>query len=509
MAEAALATSSAPAGAILRARGVGKLFSGVRALGGVDFDLAPGRVHALIGENGAGKSTFAKIIGGVHEASEGTLELEGRQVSFPSPLAAQRAGVSLIHQEPLSFPHLSVAENISLGLPGAGALSRMRWARENARARALLDELGVDLAVTRPMGGLPIADQQMVEIATAIAADSRILIMDEPTAPLTPREVALLFAIVRRLRDEGRAIIFISHRLEEVREIADDFTVFRDGALVASGRVGNVTNADLIHMMIGRELLDREHESAATTARVLAVAGLSSAGRFADVSFELHRGEVLGMAGLVGAGRTDVAQAIFGALPIEGGEIRLHDRLVRFATPAEAIAAGLAYVPEDRAQDGIFASLSVAENVTAAVPGRFSRRGVIRPRAERALVGEALSRMSVRLASPRQTIATLSGGNQQKTILGRWLLADPEILILDEPTRGIDIGVKAEFYAEIRKLAAEGRAILLISSELPEILALSDRVVVMCEGHVTATLTQAGASEARIMAAAVPGGEGS
>jgi len=491
---------------IVEARGIGKVFHGVRVLGGIDLDIHPGRVHALLGENGAGKTTFARIIAGVYRPTEGVVKVAGNPVSFANTLAAKQAGISLIHQEPQSFPHLSVAENISFGLQNTPSLSRVRWKEVNDKARALLDDLAVTLDETRLMGGLPIADQQLIEIATAFAQDSRVVIMDEPTSPLTPAEVKVLFEIVERLRDDGRAIVFISHRLEEVRMICDDYTVFRDGARVAGGQVAEVSDEDIIRMMIGRDLLTEHHRSAATDTVALKVEGLRVAGRFEDVSFTVHRGEVVGMAGLVGAGRTDVAQAIFGILPLDGGSVEIHGKRRQMASPSEAIANRIAYVPEDRARDGIFSSLPVAQNITAAGAALISRHGILRRHDERRLVARSIAEMSVRLASPEQAIGQLSGGNQQKVILARWLLLDPEILILDEPTRGIDIGVKSEFYAEIRKLAEEGRAIVFISSELPEILALSDRVLVMCEGRITAELSHDEASEERIMLAAVPRG---
>lgn len=490
---------------ILSARGLSKQFAGVEVLSEVDLDLMPGEIHALLGENGAGKSTFAKIIAGVHRPTRGTVTLNGRAVEVTSPIVAQRLGITLIHQEPLSFPDLSVAENLVLGLQDGAPLSRVPWGQMARDARRLMDLLGVEIDVTRTMRGLSIADQQMVEIARALASDSRLILMDEPTAPLTPKEVATLFTIARRLRDEGRAIVFISHRLEEVRALCDRVTIFRDGAKVATDRTANLSDADIIRLMIGRPLKEYMHKASTTIGDVaLNVEGLGREGLFRDISFTLRKGEIVGLGGLVGAGRTDVARALFGIAPADQGCVEVNGRAVRIADPSQAIGLGLAFVPEDRAQAGIFRSLSVEHNISAAVPGRIAPQGIIRRRMETALARQSVARLSIRLATLRQPIGELSGGNQQKAILARWLLTDPRILILDEPTRGIDIGVKAEFYDMIGALAAEGRAILLISSELPELLALCDRVLVMAEGRLIAELPRGVATQESIMQAAVP-----
>jgi rhamnose transport system ATP-binding protein len=491
--------------ALLSARGISKQFAGVEVLTDIDFDLGTGEIHALLGENGAGKSTLAKIIAGVHRPTRGTLSLNGREVEVPSPHAAQDLGVTLIHQEPISFPDLSVAENLVLGREDGGPLSRVPWAAMVAEARRLMDVLGVRLDVTRPMRGLSIADQQMVEIARALASDARVIIMDEPTAPLTPKEVATLFDIARKLKADGRSIIFISHRLSEVRELCDRVTIFRDGRKVATDRTGNLSDTDIIRLMIGRAVKDYHGKGSTRAGEVaLKVTGLTHPGLFRDISFTLHKGEVLGLGGLVGAGRTDVARALFGIAPAASGTIEVDGRPVAIRNPSDAIDVGLAFVPEDRAVAGIFRSLSVEDNITAAVPGKIAPRGVISRAMERSLASDYVQRLRIRLASIRQPIGELSGGNQQKAILSRWLLTDPHVLILDEPTRGIDVGVKAEFYEMIGQLAHDGRAILLISSEMPELLSLCDRILVMSEGHLTADIPRAEASEEAIMTAAVP-----
>lgn len=487
------------------ARGIAKTFGGVDVLHGVDLDLAGGEVHALLGENGAGKSTFARILAGVHRPSRGVIRLAGLPLDLASPLEAQRRGITLLHQEPISFPDLSVAENLFIGRTGAPALGRVRWRAMAQDARRLMASLDVGVDVERPMRGLSIADQQMVEIARAVAGDSRLIIMDEPTAALTPREVETLFQIVRRLRSDGRAIVFISHRLEEVRAIADRVTVFRDGAKVATAPTGDLTDEAIIQLMIGRPLSELHHgEARLPGAIALSASGLTLPGRFADISFEIRRGEIVGLGGLVGAGRTDVARAIFGIAPATEGRLGIHGEPAVIASPRDAVRRGMAYVPEDRAIAGIFRTLPTIHNITAAAPARFAPRGFIQHGLERSVASQAVAQLRIRLASLRQPVGDLSGGNQQKTILARWLLTEPDILILDEPTRGIDIGVKAEIYGIVNALASEGKAILLISSDLPELLALSDRILVMCEGRITAELPRSVADQAAIMAAAVP-----
>ncbi len=490
---------------LISARGISKSFAAVEVLRDVDLDLMPGEIHALLGENGAGKSTFAKILAGVHRPTTGSLSMSGEAVEVTSPIVAQKLGITLIHQEPISFPDLSVAENLVLGRHDGGWLSRVPWAQMVRDAAAIMDLLGVRIDVTRPMRGLSIADQQMVEIARALASDSRVIIMDEPTAPLTPKEAETLFTIARRLRDEGRTIIFISHRLEEVFALCDRVTIFRDGNKVITDTVGALTEADIIRHMIGRPLKEYMHKQGSVIGDVaLAVQGLTLPGVFSDISFTVRKGEIVGLGGLVGAGRTDVARALFGVAPASSGVVTVNGQAVSITDPSQAIGLGLAFVPEDRALAGIFRSLSVEQNISAAVPGKISTFGVIRRSVEKAMAATSIANLSIRLASSRQPIGELSGGNQQKAILARWLLTEPQVLILDEPTRGIDIGVKAEFFDMIGALAVKGCAILLISSELPELLALCDRVLVMSEGRLTADLPRGVATQESIMQAAVP-----
>lgn len=496
---------SKSATALISARGISKQFAGVEVLSDVDLDLQTGEIHALLGENGAGKSTFAKILAGVYRPTRGTLALSGKPIQVPNPIAAQKLGITLIHQEPISFPDMSVAENLVLGRNDHALLGRVRWAEMERSANDLMALLGVNINVSKPMRGLSIADQQMVEIARALASDSRLIIMDEPTAPLTPVEVQTLFTIARGLRDEGRTIIFISHRLEEVRALCDRATIFRDGRLVDTANVRDISGEDIIRMMIGRPLKELMHKSSAQIGEVaLALKNFSLPGKFKNISFSVRKGEIVGLAGLVGAGRTDVARAIFGVTPAASGSIAVNGKDVTISEPADAIKLGLAFVPEDRAVAGIFSTLAVEYNISAAVPDKIAPHGFIIRAIEKALGSQSVNKLHIRLASLRQPIGELSGGNQQKTILARWLHTDPQILILDEPTRGIDIGVKAEFYDIIGELAADGRAILLISSELPELLSLCDRILVMSEGELTANLPGSGASQESIMFAAVP-----
>ena len=490
---------------LLSAHGISKQFAGIEVLSNVDLDLMPGEIHALVGENGAGKSTFAKILAGVYRPTRGSLMLKNQAVDIASPIIAQKLGITLIHQEPISFPDLSVAENLVLGQQDGAPLARVHWAQMTREARVLTDLLGVSIDVTRPMRGLSIADQQMVEIARSLASDSRLIIMDEPTATLTPKEVATLFTIARRLRGEGRTIIFISHRLEEVRALCDRVTVFRDGHKVVTDRIDKLSDADIIRFMIGRPLKEYMRKQGTEIGEVaLKLTNLTLPGKFYDISFEVKKGEIVGLGGLVGAGRTDVAQAIFGIAPAVSGTIEVNGKPAEIKIPNDAIALGIAFVPEDRAKAGIFRSLPVDQNITAAIPKKIAPSAFIQRALEKTFATDSVSKLRVRLASLRQPIGELSGGNQQKAILARWLLTDPSILILDEPTRGIDIGVKAEFYDMIGELAASGRAILLVSSELPELLALCDRVLVMSEGRLTADLARRLATQETIMQAAVP-----
>jgi rhamnose transport system ATP-binding protein len=488
---------------ILELKNISKSFSGVEVLHGVSFALQSGEVHALLGENGAGKSTLIKIITGVHQPDGGEILLDGKPVHFSDTYQTRQAGITAIYQELSLFPDLNVAENIFVGCQPVTAGGRIDWRKLYAEAGKLLHSLGVDLDLRQKARNLSIAQQQMVEIARAFSLNARILIMDEPTSSLTLSEVADLFRLVRRLKKDGTAIIFISHRLEELYEIADRVTVLRDGAYVDTKPMSEVTRDQLIRMMVGRtisNLFPKQEVKAGEV--VLKVEHLTRVGSFHDISFELRKGEILGMAGLVGAGRTNVARAIFGVEPATSGHIYLNSREVKITSPQQAIRLGLAYVPEDRQLHGLIPAMNITSNISLPTLRQFASRGWMQERLERKATFESARQMEVRANNIWQLARELSGGNQQKVVLAKWLGTKPRILILDEPTRGIDVGTKAAVHALMSKLASEGMAILMISSELPEVLGMSDRILVMHEGHMTAELTRAEATQENIIAAA-------
>ena len=491
----------------LHTKNIGKTFSGVNVLRKVNFDLKPGEVHALVGENGAGKSTFVKILSGVYTPTNGDIFLDSKKIQINTPIAAQKNGVSLIHQEPQSFSHLSVAENIFMGHMDGSNFSRVKWKDINKSSEKILSSIGLEIDPKNIMEGLSIADQQMIEIAGALSKNSKILIMDEPTSPLTPNEVGKLFDIVNQLKDKGMAIIFISHRLEEIRAIADRVTIFRDGDLITTKKINEVSNEEIIKYMIGRNIEDidvKENDHLKNNETILSVNNISQYGNFKNISFDLKKGEILGFAGLVGAGRTEVAKTIFGAENFDEGEINFKGSKISNKSPNEAIQKGFAYVPEDRKQMGIFGSVAVEDNITSAIPSEISNKfGLISKRSVSTKSEEYINKFNIVLTSGRQLIQELSGGNQQKCIISKWLLSNPSILILDEPTRGVDVGVKSEMYEIINQLAAMGTAIILISSELPEILSLAHRIVVMREGQITKILDNKDASQETIMKFAI------
>lgn len=494
-----------PSQPLLSARGISKAFGGTPVLQNVSLDLMPGEVHVVLGENGAGKSTFNKILSGVYTPDSGEILLDGRKVALSSPAAAQECGIALLPQEPSVFPDLDIAENIFMGRqPTNGPLRGLNWRAMYDQAHELLTSLGVHLDPRRRMGGLSVAAQQMVEMARAMSQNARVLILDEPTASLSPDEVADLFRIVRQLRERGAAIVFISHRLEEVFDIGDRITVLRDGEFIRTVLPRETTREEIIRMMVGRELSSLfEREQGTIGAPLLQVTGLSRRGYFRDISFEVRRGEIVGLAGLVGAGRTEVAEAIFGVTPLDSGTVQLDGKAIAIKSPRDAVKLGLAYVPEDRQAHGLLLPMSIAHNVTLPVLREFARAGWLNQRRERSVAGDYTTRLHLRAArSVDQAASELSGGNQQKVVLAKWLLTQPRVLILDEPTRGIDIGAKAEVHRLMGELAHQGLAILMISSELPEILAMSDRVLVMREGRLTGELARTEATQEKIMAAA-------
>jgi rhamnose transport system ATP-binding protein len=495
---------SPPPPPVLELRGVTKRFAGVQALQDVDLDLAAGEVHALVGENGAGKSMLVKILAGVHQPDGGTIRLRGEELSLNGPAAARDLGIAVMHQQPNLFPDLDVAENVFVGRLPRTWLGRVDWGQAHSATARLFARLGVPLKVAAPVRGLSVADQQVVEIAKALSIEASVLVMDEPTAALSSREVERLFATVRQLREHGVAVLFVNHRLEEVFALCDRVTVLRDGRHVITAPIGELTPAETIRHMVGRRLDSLFPKEPAEIGEVaLRVSGLTRAGVFRDVSFEVRRGEIVALAGLVGAGRTEVARALFGLDRAEAGEVLIDGRRVEIGSPHEAMDRGLAYVPEDRHDQGLILDFSIAANVSLPVLGLISRLlGVIDRGRERALASEYSQKLQVRATGVDQLAAGLSGGNQQKVVIAKWLATKPTVLILDEPTRGIDIGAKAEVHRIISRLAAEGMAILLISSELPEVVAMADRVVVLQEGQVAASLSRAEATQERIMMAA-------
>ena len=500
----------APPPPVLEVRGLSKRFDMTEALRGVSLALHPGEVHALVGENGAGKSTLIKILTGVEQADEGEVRVAGAAVHLANAQEAQACGVAAIYQEPLVFPDLDVAENIFITHRGQGAL--VRWKRMYADAEDLLGSLGVRLDVRAPARGLTLAAQQAVEIAKAISLRVKVLIMDEPTASLSDHEVRQLFRVACQLRDRGVAVLFITHRLEEVFEIADRITVLRDGEHISTRPAAEVTRDQLIREMVGREVerfygrgggAGEAGPARAAAVPVLRVRGLGREGVFAGIDFDLHAGEVLGFAGLVGSRRTDVALALFGIQPADAGRVEVEGRGVRIASPRAAQRLGIAYMTEDRRKLGLAMPFSIAANVTLPVLRRYlTRFGLIdRAREERAAEGFR-QRLDIKAPSPLHVVGKLSGGNQQKVMFGKWLNTRPKVFLLDEPTRGIDVGAKAEVHAIVRELAGEGMAILCISSDLPEVLAMSDRILVMREGRQMGVLERGEATQEAVMSLA-------
>ena len=488
---------------ILRMRGIVKEFPGVQALAGVDLEVLPGEVHALVGENGAGKSTLIRILGGVHQPDGGEIFLRGQPAVIPTPRRARELGIAVIHQELNQVGPLSAAENLFLGDEPRRWRWFMDWDVLRARAGDLLAALGVRIDPRARVDLLSIAERQTVEIARALSLKADILVMDEPTAALTLEEVERLFAIIRELRARRVSVIYISHRLEEVFRVADRITVLRDGHHIGTYTAGEIDMDGLIQRMVGRRLTEKFPKAPISLGPPrLAVRGLTAAGLFRDVSFAVRGGEILGIAGLVGSGKIEVAHAIFGMIPLDGGEIDTEGRRVTIRSPAEAIALGIGLVPEDRKTLGLVLAMSVRDNVTLPSMGRISVGGVVRRDKERALVEEAIRRLDIRAHGRDQAVRDLSGGNQQKVVVARWLEAGATILLLCEPTRGIDVGAKVEMYRLMVELARAGVAVVMISSEMPEVLGMSDRILVMHEGRISAEFTRGEATQEKILASA-------
>ena len=484
--------------------GLCKSFAGVQALDRVEFELRAGEVHALMGENGAGKSTLMKILAGIHARDAGEVSIDGQPVEIDSPRAAQALGIGIVHQELNLMRHLSAAQNIFIGRePRRGLGLFLDEERLNADARRLFERLSLDLDPRTRVSELTVARQQMVEIAKALSFDSKVLIMDEPTAALNTREVADLFRVVRQLRDEGVGVVYISHRMDELQQIADRVTVMRDGRTMETLPMQGTGVDEIIRLMVGRTLGETLRGTPPDTARnetALEVRHLNRGAAIRDVSFRLRRGEILGFAGLMGAGRTEVARAVFGADRIDGGEILVHGKPVRIRTPRDAVRQGIGYLSEDRKQFGLATAMDVQANIAMTSLPRLLRLGMFVDAQAVADTAEAWVRqLGIRTPSVAQPVRLLSGGNQQTVVIAKWLLRDCDILFFDEPTRGIDVGAKAEIHKLIDALAAQGKAIVVISSELPEILRLSHRVVVMCEGRVTGELDAREATQESIM----------
>ena len=480
---------------------ISKAFAGVQALRRVSFDLRKGEVHALVGENGAGKSTLIKVMTGAHVPDEGTIEIEGRMVEGLDPLRSRELGIAAIYQQPALFPDLTVAENIAVGLETKGSWRRVHWARRRARARELLERIGAAIDPLKEVRRLSMPEQQLVEIARALGAQARILIMDEPTASLSDKEVDRLFRLIGDLKAQGVGIIYISHRLEELPRVADRVTALRDGVLVGTRPMRDVTRGELIRMMVGRELSAFFPKSYAPPGEVVLEARGLSCKRTGvrDVSLHVKAGEILGLAGLVGAGRTELARVLFGLTPAEEGELRVRGRAVTIDSPSRAVALGIGYVPEDRRRHGVILEMPVSANTTLATLSAVSRLGFLDFRRERATAAQLVEQLGIKTPSLETPAGNLSGGNQQKVALARWLAAAPEVLILDEPTQGVDVGAKAEIHRLMSELAGRGLAILMISSELPEILGMSDRIAVMHNGAIVGVLDRSAATQEAIM----------
>ncbi len=488
---------------VLALSGISKSFPGVRALSDVALELHPGQVTGLIGENGAGKSTIVKILTGIYQPDEGQIVIGGAPVQFSTADAAARAGVTAIHQETVLFDELTVAENIFIGHAPRTKLGLIDWPAMNRNATALLARIGAVFDPATRLRDLGIANKHLVAIARALSIDARVVIMDEPTAALSQKEIHELYALIEKLRAEGKAILFISHKFDEIFRIADRYTVFRDGRLIGAGLMRDVTEGQLVQMMVGRAVDQIFPKRTLRPGKsVLTVAGYSHATEFEDINFTLHEGEILGFYGLIGAGRSEVMQSLFGITKLAKGVCRIDDKIAVIRSTADAIARGIVYVPEDRGKQGAVKGLPIFQNVTLPSLIRTSHAGFLRLAQEFALAREYTARLDLRAASLDQDVGLLSGGNQQKVVIAKWLATKPRVIILDEPTKGIDIGSKAAVHAFMAELAAQGLAVIMVSSEIPEVLGMSDRVIVMREGRMVAEYTGADMTPEHLVRAA-------
>ncbi len=503
LAEAAVSRTPVT-GPALEMTGIGKRFPGVLALENVDLTLEPGKVHALMGENGAGKSTLIKILAGVYQKDAGSIRIGGVETELRSPRDALTAGIKVVFQEIALISEFTVAENIFLEHYPVGRLGSIKWATIRKEAAALFERIGFAVDPAAKVGHLPVSQQQMVEIARALAQEARIVVMDEPTSSLTPNEVALLFAVIRRLTALGIAVVYVSHKLDEVFEIADTVTVLRDGRHISTRPIAEHTNDTLIHDMIGRKidnLFPRERGKGGGDV-VVKVEGLST-DKLREVSFEARAGEVLGFFGLMGAGRTELAKAIVGFDPIRTGRITIGRKLLAPHNTQTGVALGIGLLTEDRKTEGLMLELPVLQNTSLAALESFARSGFVDEARERGAVQDFIDRFRVKTPSLKQQIKNLSGGNQQKVLLARWLMRGLKVIVVDEPTRGIDVGAKSEIFALIDRLAAEGLAVIMMTSEMPELLGLSDRIAVMAEGRITAVMARDEATQEAILNAAI------
>ncbi len=494
---------------LLRVSDVCKSFAGVHALQNVSFELRSGEIHALVGENGAGKSTLIKIVTGAYQADAGELEIGGQRLAENDPLRSRALGIAAIYQQPALFPDLTVAENIALGLEPGGPWRRVRWGERRRRARALLERIGAMIDPDTVVRGLTMPEQQLVEIARALGAEARVLILDEPTASLSEREVERLLRLIRDLRGQGVGMIYVSHRLDELFQVADRVTVLRDGRLVTTQDMAGLSRGELIRLMVGRELTTVfPKQEVALGAVVLELRGVGCRDSgVRDVSLSVRAGEIVGLAGLVGAGRTELARVLFGLTPADAGEIVLTGKRVMIDSPARAVELGIAYVPEDRRRHGVILEMPVAPNTSLAILKKISTFGWVDRQRERNVAASFVQRLGIKTASLDAPVGELSGGNQQKVAVARWLATEPRVLILDEPTQGVDVGAKAEIHRLMGELAGRGLAIVMISSELPEVLGMSDRIAVMQAGSIVGVLDRAKATQEQVLALALGHGD--
>jgi rhamnose transport system ATP-binding protein len=494
--------------ALIQIHGLSKSYDGVHALSDVNLDLAPAEIHAVCGENGAGKSTLIRILSGIVRSDAGRITVNGTPLIAGSVQASESVGIAVMHQESAAFPDLNAVENLFVGRE----ITRCRGlfldhAEMKSQTGRLLQKLGVSVDLNVPVGELPLAQRQMVALARALSRDCRLLIMDEPTASLSNRETQTLLDIVQQLRASGVTVLYVSHRLDEIFQIADRVTVLRDGRHVSTHQIAEVDGDQLIRDMVGRSVETQQRAATNTTANapvILDVKQLTRYGIFSNVTFQVRAGEILGLTGLVGAGRSEIARAIFGVDEFDAGEVRVAGRLLNSGSVQEAMVSGIGMVPEDRQHEGLILPMSVGENISLAALRLLTRAGIVRRRAERELVGTQMRNLSVKAADPRIAAATLSGGNQQKLVLGKWLARNPKVLILDEPTRGVDVGAKSQVHQLIRELAANGLATLVISSDLPELLSLCDRLLVIRSGRIVGELQGATATQEAVLALALP-----